>query len=90
MHPFDRKTTALLIVAVFCRLPTAGAGPPADKAGTGGGIGVEARIETFTAEQKAHWSYQPLKQRPKKRLGHPRLAIATDCARIPYAAIGIM
>jgi hypothetical protein len=62
MHLFDRKTTALLIVAVFCWLRTAGAGPPADKAGTGANTGVEARIETFTAEQKAHWSYQPLKR----------------------------
>ena len=58
----DRKTTALLIVAVFCLLPTAAAGPPADKPGTGASTGALERLETFTAEQKAHRAYQPLKR----------------------------
>src|SRR5271165_2025115 len=62
MNLLDRKTTALLIVVVFCLLPTAAAGPPADKPGTGASTGALERLETFTAEQKAHWAYQPLKR----------------------------
>jgi hypothetical protein len=58
----DRKTTALPIIAVFCLLPTAAAGPSADKPGTGASTGALERLETFTAEQKAHWAYQPLRR----------------------------
>ncbi len=54
MNLLDRKTTSFSIVAVFCLLPTAAAGPPAEKPGTGASTGALERLETFTPEQKAH------------------------------------
>ena len=62
MQRFDRDHFAILILAGSCWLPIARAEQPADKAGKREGATVEAGIEVFTAEQKAHWAYQPLKR----------------------------
>ena len=62
MQLFDRDRLAILILAGSCWLPTASAEKPADGAGKDDGKGAPARLETFTAEQKAHWAYQPLKR----------------------------
>jgi|SRR5271157_3196013 len=75
MQLFDRDRLAILILAGSCWLPTASAEKPAEGTGKGDGKGAPARLETFTAEQKAHSAYQPLK-RPelpevRKRTGLP-------------------
>ncbi len=62
MQLFDRDRLAILILAGSCWLPTARAEKPAEGAGKDDGQGALARLETFTAEQKAHWAYQPLKR----------------------------
>ncbi len=62
MQLFDRDRLAILILAGFCWLPTASAEKPAAGAGKDDGKSAPARIETFTAELKAHWAYQPLKR----------------------------
>ena len=50
----------LLIVAAAHLAGAAMGGEP--EPGKGKAAGGEARFETFTAEQKAHWAYQPLKR----------------------------
>jgi hypothetical protein len=62
MQLFDRDRLAILILAGSCWLPTASAEKPAEGAGKGDSKGAPARLETFTAEQKGHWAYQPLKR----------------------------
>ena len=52
----------LLIVAAAHLAGTAMGGEP--EPGKGKAAGGEARFETFTAEQKEHWAYQPL-ERPQ-------------------------
>ena len=86
MQLFDRDRLAILILAGSCWLPTASAEKPAEGAGKGDSKNAPARLETFTAEQKAHWAYQPLKRPelpdvPQAELGsqpdrplHPRRA----------------
>ncbi len=62
MQRFDRDCLAILIIAGFYWLPTALAEKPADKAGKVDAASIEARVETYTAEQREHWAYQPLKR----------------------------
>jgi hypothetical protein len=66
MQPIDRGRLALLLVAGACFLAAAGADQTAGNDSKKDGAGDEARIESFTAEQKSHWAYQPV-ERPEPR-----------------------
>jgi hypothetical protein len=62
MQLFDRSHLAILFVAGACCLPADGADRPEGKDGKTKEAIDEARIESFTVEQRAHWAYQPIKR----------------------------
>ncbi len=95
MQRSARTRPAIWMAALACVVTVVKAEPPAESADRKGLPRVgEARIETFTAEQREHWAYQPLK-RPEpprvRQLGWVRNPIdrfilaELESAELPHA-----